>query len=113
MFGRKDLKNIEEKKSQLMDKMDNVSMESDEFEQALKNYKMLVETEENIRDGRNKRSSERVSTAVKVGGFVVSAVAAVGVPIYLADKAYQHDQNLEMKNGTIWNLIGKRFDKNN
>lgn len=114
MFRRRnDLNDISEKKGQLVDHMDNVAIESDEFEQALKNYKMLVETEQTIRDGKNKRGSERIGTGVKIGGFLVSAVAAIGVPVYLANKAYEHDQNLEMKNGTIWNLIGKRFDKNN
>ena len=113
MFGRRksDLKCIDEKKGQLVDHMDQVSMDSDEFETALKNYQRLVETENQIRDGKNKRNSERVGTGVKIGTLLVSAVAAVGVPVYLSHVAYEHDQNLEMKNGSIWNLIGKRFDK--
>lgn len=99
------------KKGQLIDQMDNVPTGSDDFEQALKNYKLLVETEDTIRNGRNNRRSERVGTGVKIGTLLVSAVAAIGIPLILADKAYENDQELKMKNGTIWNLIGKKFDK--
>ena len=108
---RNDLKDVDEKKGYLMDKMDNCPTDSDEFERCLKNYKMLIETENTIRDGRSNRRSERVGTGVKIGTLIVSAVAAIGIPLVLADKAYEHDQNMDMKNGTIWNLIGKKFDK--
>lgn len=112
MFGKKsDLKRIDEKKNQLVDHMDQVSMDSDEFELALKNYQRLVETENAIKDGKNKRSSERAGTGLKIGTLIVSAVAGIGIPIYLANMSYEHDQRLDMKNGSIWNLIGKKFDK--
>lgn len=114
MFGKKrrnDLKDIDEKKGYVLDKMDNVPTESDDFERAVKNYKVLIETENTIRDGRSVRRSERIGTVVKVGTFIVSSVSAIGVPIYLAHLAYRNDQQMNLKNGTIWNLIGKKFDK--
>ena len=108
MFGRRnDLKDIDIKKGQLMDQMDNVPTGSDDYERAIRNYKALIETENMVRDGRNKRRSERGGFLVKVGTLLVSAAACIGVPLVLADKAYEHDQSLDMKNGTIWNLIGK------
>lgn len=114
MFGKKrnDIMDINVKKGQLMDHMDNCETDSDEFEKAIKNYKALIETENMVRDGRNKRRSERAGTIVKIGTLIVSAAAAIGVPLVLADKAYEHDQNMDLRNGTIWNLIGKfKVDK--
>lgn len=107
-----DLKDIKNQKKQLIEVMSEEEPGSEEYKKALETYKLLIETETTVRDSRSKRNSEGVGTMVKVGTLIVSGLAAIGVPIYLAERAYQHEeQNMDMKNGTIWNLIGKRFDK--
>lgn len=106
---RSDLKDIKEKKCQLVDHMDQVPLDSKEFESAIKNYKELLEAENAIRDGKNKRLNERVVTGLKVLSLVVGAVGTIGIPVYLARMSYEHDINMDLKNSSIWNLIGKKF----
>ena len=106
---RKDLRDIQDQKDSLIAAMNrsDVALDGPGYEQALKNYKMLVETEEIIKDGRRKRGPLEV--VLKIGGFLVTAAGVILVPQLLAEKAYEGEKDMSLKNGTIWNLIGKNF----
>lgn len=104
---RKDLKDIETQKTFLVNGMSDVPVDSKEYEQMLKQYKTLVETEEMIRKGKKERSPFEI--VYKILTLGVSILGVVFVPLSLGKLAYDNDQDMSMKNGTIWNLVGKKF----
>lgn len=113
---RKDLQDIKDQKDSLIAAMNrpDVYLDGDGYKRALENYKILVETEnsilkteEEIKKSRNDRSP--LDWLLKIGGFIVTAVGVIFVPQLLADKAYDAEKDMSLKNGTIWNLIGKDF----
>lgn len=107
---RKDLKDIQEQKDLLMIGMSDVPLDSKEYKKMMANYKTLVETEEVIKEGKRKRGPLEI--LYKVVTIAISAAGVILVPNMLANKSYQQEQDMKLKNGSIWNLIGKRFDKN-
>ena len=104
---RKDLKDLREQKELLMLGMNGVPLDSKEYAQMMSQYKLMVETEETIKKGKSERGV--LSTVLKVGSFVVTAAGVILVPQLLAEKSYQAEKDMSLKNGTIWNLIGKNF----
>lgn len=116
MDRKKDLKNIQDQKDTFMACINrpDVYMDSDGVKRCLENYKLLVETEnsilkteEDIRKSKNDRSP--LDWILKIGGFIVTAIGVIFIPQILADKAYDAEKDMSLKNGTIWNLIGKDF----
>lgn len=109
MSKRKDLKDIRREKDEILVKMRQFPEYGDDYRQLLERYRDLILTEQEIMNGSNERTNNGLGTVLKVAGVAVSAIAGIGVPIYLADKAYDEEKQMKLKNGTIWNLIGKAF----
>lgn len=105
----KDLKDLRQQKDVLITSMNKLPKDSNNYEQLLKNYRQCVETEEIIRKGKRERGP--LETGLKIGTLLVSVAGAIVVPQILADKSYDNEKDMSIKNGTIWNLIGRRFDK--
>lgn len=112
----KDLRDIQDQKDSLIAAMNrpDVYLDGEGYKRALENYKILVETEnsilkteEEIKKSKNDRSP--LDWLLKIAGFVVTAIGVIFIPQILADKAYDNEKELNLKNGTIWNMIGKDF----
>lgn len=102
---RKDLKTIEKHKEWLDEGMSSVPLDSIEYQKMLDNYSKLVDTEEKIRKGKKDRSPGDVIYKVLTLG--VSILGAVFVPLKLGQMAYKNEQDMNLKNSTVWNLIPK------
>ena len=109
MSKRKDLKDIRKQKDAVLERMSQFHEYGDDYKHLLKRYQDLVVAEETILKGYNERANNGIGTVVKIAGLAISAVAGIGVPVYLANKAYDEEADLKLKNGTVWNLIGKSF----
>lgn len=110
MSKRNDLKAIEAEKAHLLTTLCKLDPEYDDYKRALDAYNTLVQTEQAIRSGSNERSNNWIGTVMKGLGIAGSVFVGVFVPLTLADKAYDEEKQFKLKNGTIWNLIGKKFD---
>lgn len=53
--------------------------------------------------------NNKVKAVCTVLGVVISAIGSIAVPIILAKVAYTEENDMKIKNGTVWNLIGKKF----
>lgn len=115
-MSKKDLRDIQDQKDTIMAAINrpDVYLDSDGVKRCFENYKLLIETEnsillreEEIKKSRNDRSP--LEWILKIGGFVVTAIGVIFVPQILANKAYDAEKDMNLKNGTIWNLIGKDF----
>ena len=58
---------------------------------------------------QNEMLTTKVKAVCTVLGVVISAVGSIAVPIILAKVAYTEENDMKIKNGTVWNLIGKKF----
>lgn len=102
---RKDLERIEKHKEWLDEGMSSVPLDSIEYQKMLDSYGKLVDTEEKIRKGKKERSP--MDVVFKVLTLGVSILGAVFVPLKLGSMAYQNEQDMNLKNNTVWNLIPK------
>ena len=106
----KDLRDIRKQKNAILNTLTKLDPEYEDFKVALQNYNTLCETEQAILTGANERGNNTASTILKGVGIAATTATAIFVPLALADKAYDEEVNFKLKNGTIWNLIGKKFD---
>ena len=67
----------------------------------------LKQTEDLVK--QNEMLTTKVKAVCTVLGVVISAIGSIAVPIILAKVAYTEENDMKIKNGTVWNLIGKRF----
>ena len=67
----------------------------------------LKQTEDLVK--QNEMLTTKVKAVCTVLGVVISAVGSIAVPIILAKVAYTEENDMKIKNGTVWNLIGKKF----
>ena len=67
----------------------------------------LKQTEDLVK--QNVMLTTKVKAVCSVLGVVISAVGSIAVPIILAKVAYTEENDMKIKNGTVWNLIGKKF----
>lgn len=67
----------------------------------------LKQTEDLVK--QNEMLTTKVKAVCSVLGVVISAVGSIAVPIILAKVAYTEENDMKIKNGTVWNLIGKKF----
>ena len=67
----------------------------------------LKQTEDLVK--QNEMLTTKVKTVCSVLGVVISAIGSIAVPIILAKVAYTEENDMKIKNGTVWNLIGKKF----
>lgn len=115
MDRKKDLEIIQEQKDSIIESMSMYADDSEEYGRLQDRLNKYIEMEEKILSG--KRSRGWLDTALKIGTFGVSLAGAILVPNMLANKAYANDAEFKLKNGTIWNLIGRSFggkkDNNN
>lgn len=102
---KKGLDWIENELRNLENWLDTADPLTDDYDTVLKRYRELVETREKIKDGKNKRSLFPVLLEASI-----SAATGIGVPLALGHLSYKNDQDLNLKNGSIWGLIGKKFD---
>ena len=58
---------------------------------------------------QNEMLTTKVKAVCTVLGVVISAIGSIAVPIILAKVAYTEENDMKIKNGTVWNLIGKKF----
>lgn len=101
----KDLRDLKAQKDWLVKGLSDVPLDSIEYEQMLKQYKTVVETEEMIKKGKSERSPFNVVYKVLMIG--VSVLGAVFVPLKLGSMAYDNEKEMSLKNATVWNLIPK------
>jgi uncharacterized protein YjbK len=67
----------------------------------------LKQTEDLVK--QNEMLTTKVKAVCTVLGVVISAIGSIAVPIILAKVAYTEENDMKIKNGTVWNLIGKKF----
>ena len=67
----------------------------------------LKQTEDLVK--QNEMLTTKVKAVCTVLGVVISAFGSIAVPIILAKVAYTEENDMKIKNGTVWNLIGKKF----
>ena len=67
----------------------------------------LKQTEDLVK--QNEMLTTKVKAVCSVLGVVISAIGSIAVPIILAKVAYTEENDMKIKNGTVWNLIGKKF----
>ena len=67
----------------------------------------LKQTEDLVK--QNEMLTTKVKAVCTVLGVVISAIGSIAVPIILAKVAYAEENDMKIKNGTVWNLIGKKF----
>lgn len=67
----------------------------------------LKQTEDLVK--QNEMLTTKVKSVCTVLGVVISAIGSIAVPIILAKVAYTEENDMKIKNGTVWNLIGKKF----
>ena len=67
----------------------------------------LKQTEDLVK--QNEMLTTKVKAVCTVFGVVISAIGSIAVPIILAKVAYTEENDMKIKNGTVWNLIGKKF----
>lgn len=109
----KDLHDIRKQKDHILNTLLKLDPEYEDYRVALQNYKALVEAEQAIMTGSNERSNNTAGNIIKGIGMAAGTATAFLIPLILADKAYDEEKAFKMKNGTIWNLIGKKFDPKN
>lgn len=67
----------------------------------------LKQTEDLVK--QNEMLTTKVKAVCSVLGVMISAIGSIAVPIILANIAYTEENDMKIKNGTVWNLIGKKF----
>ena len=67
----------------------------------------LKQTEDLVK--QNEMLTTKVKAVCSVLGVAISAIGSIAVPIILAKVAYTEENDMKIKNGTVWNLIGKKF----
>ena len=67
----------------------------------------LKQTEDLVK--QNEMLTTKVKAVCTVLGVVISGIGSIAVPIILAKVAYTEENDMKIKNGTVWNLIGKKF----
>ena len=113
MSKRKELKAIQKQKEQVLNTLVKLDPEYEDYKVALQNYTALCDAEQAILTSANERSNNTAGTLLKGLGIAATTATAIFVPLTLADKAYDEEKAFKLKNGTIWNLIGKKFDPKN
>lgn len=102
---KKDLKDIQQHKAWLMQGMSSVPLDSAEYAKMNQQYKLLCDAEDVIKKGKK----SPFDAIYKVLTLLVSIAGAVFVPLSLGQLAYKNEQDMSLKNGTVWNLIGRTF----
>ncbi len=114
-MNRRTKRDFEKRKEELNQIMLDSPATSEEYEKAFKQYNELVKLEEeskkNSLAATNSRFGGVFGGLIKILSLGVAILGTVIVPLKLADRAYEGEAQMERKNGSIWNLIGKDFTK--
>lgn len=102
----KKLKDIHRHQDMLIQQMDKLPADSEEYKKLHDEYRKFLEEENEIR-----KSGRWFDRILQILGIGVSIGGTFLMPMWLANKAAADDAEMKLVNHRILNLIGKRFTK--
>lgn len=124
---------IEERMASTLDVMEKHSHSEDEmtYEEAQRCYLTDIEALKGIEEleynrqihqlklEEEQRKQKEESSLFKkiwpifldVANMSVKVAGAIAVPLTIANLSYAKEEDMKLKNGSVWGLLGKKFDK--
>lgn len=108
---RKELKLIREQKRQILEQLADTDSDSSEYECMCKNLTLLNSMEEVTMNGKKNRSWLPNILQVLLG--ILGIAGSVAGTVYLGQLAYENDNEMKLKDGSVWNLASGCVNKIN
>lgn len=105
MFAKqKQLKDIDNQMTALMEGMTSVPLDSEEYRKLQAQYSQFAELRDSLT--KSDKGFNRVTKVLEIG---VSAVGVFVTPLMLGLMSTENDKQMKIVNGRVANLIGKVF----